>query len=101
LINLISQEDKLNAALDAMDHYLVGQILSPRSTDSSKYKKFLSENVSELKNYKKLSGYADYELYDRAVMAPVKIMISILCMVQEMILPNRSLSILTVLSAKL
>jgi hypothetical protein len=73
LINLISQEDKLNAAHDAMDHYLVGQILSPRSTDSSKYKKFLSENVSELKNYKKLSGYADYELYDRAVMAPVKI----------------------------
>lgn len=73
IIKLASQEDKLNAARDSMDSYLYGNLLAPRSTDNNKYKKLLAGFNKEIGVNKKISDYSGFNLYDRAIEAPVKI----------------------------
>jgi putative cardiolipin synthase len=73
LIKVTTQEDKLNAAREAMASYLYGNLLAPRSTDNKKFKNYLATFNKELAVNKKLSDYSAFGLYDSAVNAPVKI----------------------------
>ncbi|HNV69973.1 MAG TPA: phosphatidylserine/phosphatidylglycerophosphate/cardiolipin synthase family protein [Candidatus Ozemobacteraceae bacterium] len=75
--NWNDQMDRLNIACMVMDRYMYGKgLIDPKKVTNwtKKQREILTELNEEISKFKKISGFADFELWNRATtIAPVKV----------------------------